>query len=159
MSRSILRFYKSKMILVEISIKWRKLSCIYCKKYCTDREKIIGLTLNIYLQVTLHPPHISMYMSGIYIRICSTFMICCAITILVKRWIIYLAFDKSGNLINYFWYIKVLFHKLVNVPKCFYRKITIQRWRRMLNSKKTTKKIPWWHFVVLWNILLRFIII
>ena len=106
MSRSILRYYKSKMILVEISIKWRKLSWIYWKKYCTDREKIIGLTLNMYLQVTLHPPHISMYMSGIYIRICSTFMICCAINFLVKSNIwgkSYLAFDKSGNLINYFW--------------------------------------------------------
>ena len=105
MSRSILRYFKSKMILVEISIKWRRLSWIYWKNI-VQIKRIIGLTLNIYLQVTLHPPHILIYMSGIYIRICSTFMICCAINSLVKSNIwgkSYLAFDKSGNLINYFW--------------------------------------------------------
>ena len=80
------------------------------EKYCTERENYWFDIEHIFASDTTPPSYFDIHVWNIYIyiyiRIYSTFMICYAITILAKSNIrgksYILAFDKSGNLINYF---------------------------------------------------------
>ena len=53
-------------------------------KYCTDKENYWFDIEHIFASDTTSPLYFDIHVWNIYIRICSTFMICCAITILAK---------------------------------------------------------------------------